>query len=315
MEYILPARERIKMAESREKGEEKIAGEGRTGERKKKKRVSEERGAGKEAGKESERRAVKEGEGREEVEDAMERERKEGGKRAVAPAASERGESGEREEKKGVAAAEEAKGKAEETVKEEGEEERLKIEEKAEGGAGRPGRGEKEAEVGSEEVEIEEEEGEEKEKEGEGKEKRPEEKRVHQAKQKPKIDERVRRLLELRARLKRRKPRFIRQEAYNYARLGEKWRRPRGTHSKMRHHMGYRINVVSIGYGGPAGSRGLHPSGFREVLVHNPRELDRVVPETEAVRIAHSVGKNKRMMIMRRASRMGIRVLNPPKMR
>ncbi|MGQ9582274.1 MAG: 50S ribosomal protein L32e [Thermoplasmatota archaeon] len=161
------------------------------------------------------------------------------------------------------------------------------------------------AEEAGEEVEIEEEEAPKKARE------KGRRREVHTASQKPELDAPTARLLELRRVLKDRTPEFIRQEAYNYARLGRKWRRPRGTHSKMRHHLGYRINVASIGYGGPAASRGLHPSGFREVLVHNPRELDGVDPKREAVRMAHGVGGNKRRMIMRRAERMGIRVLNP----
>jgi len=116
--------------------------------------------------------------------------------------------------------------------------------------------------------------------------------------------------MELRKVLKDKTPDFIRQESYNYKRLGDSWRKPRGTHSKLRHHISYRINVVSIGYGGPKDARGLHPSGFKEVLVHHPLDLDKVDPKTEAARVAHGVGSHKREMIQRRAERMGIRILN-----
>ncbi len=127
---------------------------------------------------------------------------------------------------------------------------------------------------------------------------------------KPQLSAGVVRALALRKELKDKTPDFIRQEAYNYGRLGKSWRKPRGTHSKLRHHIDYRINVVSIGYGGPNASKGLHPSGFREVLVHHPLELDKVDPGTQAARIAHGVGVRKRMMIEQRAQRKGIRVLN-----
>jgi large subunit ribosomal protein L32e len=135
-------------------------------------------------------------------------------------------------------------------------------------------------------------------------------KKQYHAQPKPELTLEVRKALLLREDLKDKTPNFIRQESYNYGRLGETWRKPRGKHSKLRHHISYRINVVSIGYGGPNASKGLHPSGFREVLVHHPRELDGVDPKTEAARVAHGVGFRKREMIQRRADRMGIRILN-----
>ena len=56
--------------------------------------------------------------------------------------------------------------------------------------------------------------------------------------------------------------------------------------------------------------RGLHPSGFREKLVHNVKDLEGVDPTKEAIRIAHTVGKKKRMEIIAKADELGIRVLN-----
>jgi large subunit ribosomal protein L32e len=135
-------------------------------------------------------------------------------------------------------------------------------------------------------------------------------KKEYRVQPKPELSVEVRKAMELRRVLKDKTPNFIRQDSYNYLRLGVKWRKPRGKHSKLRHHISYRINVVSIGYGSPKAAKGLHPSGFREVLVHHPRELDGVDPKTEAARVAHGVGSRKREMIQRRAERMGIRILN-----
>jgi len=81
-------------------------------------------------------------------------------------------------------------------------------------------------------------------------------------------------------------------------------------HSKMRRHVQYRPNVVSIGYRGPAKVRGLHPSGFEEVMVWNPDQLDRVDPKVQAVRVGGSVGFKKRQAIEHKADELGIRVLN-----
>jgi large subunit ribosomal protein L32e len=117
---------------------------------------------------------------------------------------------------------------------------------------------------------------------------------------KPKLPNNVKKALRYRAEKKAVQPFFIRQEARRYKRLGLKWRRPKGVHSKLRQHWGYRINVVSIGFRGPKDARGLHPSGFREVLVHNVKELDAVDPQVQAIRIARTVGSKKRTAIEER---------------
>ena len=128
---------------------------------------------------------------------------------------------------------------------------------------------------------------------------------------KPKLNDEEKRLLKIRNRMNRMRPKFRRQEWFRYKRLGDSWRRPKGKHSKMREHKGYRPPVVGSGYRNPKKVRGLHPSGFKEILVHNPRDLDFVNPEREAVRIASRVGVRKRLEIEKKAEELGIRVLNP----
>ncbi|HKZ59880.1 MAG TPA: 50S ribosomal protein L32e [Candidatus Thermoplasmatota archaeon] len=106
------------------------------------------------------------------------------------------------------------------------------------------------------------------------------------------------------------RPEFHRQEWFRYQRLGDKWRAPQGIQSKMRRHWGTHADVVSIGYRGPKAARGLHPSGFSEVLIHNAGGLEGLDPAREAVRIAGSVGRRKRQEIQDGAKKLGIRVLN-----
>ncbi len=136
------------------------------------------------------------------------------------------------------------------------------------------------------------------------------EERAHVARAKPVLSEATRALLIQRAAVGARRPAFRRQEWFRYKRVGREWRRPRGLHSKLRRHLGYRPSMPSSGYRGPRGVRGFHPSGFREVLVHRPAELDALNPETQAARIAHSVGTRKRVSIQDRADELGIRILN-----
>jgi len=117
---------------------------------------------------------------------------------------------------------------------------------------------------------------------------------------KPKISNDVKKAMKLRKAKKQKQPKFIRQEGHRYKKLGMKWRKPRGMHSKMRIGKIYRQNIVSIGYRGPKKARYLHPSGFKEVLVHNLKEVEAVDPVTEAIRIAHGVGTKKREAIEER---------------
>lgn len=127
---------------------------------------------------------------------------------------------------------------------------------------------------------------------------------------KPEIDSEICKKLDLRKMMKRKKPEFLRQEWFRYTRLGEKWRKPKGIHSKLARHMKYRINVPSIGYGSPRVVRYLHPSGFKEVMVYNPNDLNKIDKKTECARIAHTVGKKKRIEIQNKADELGIRILN-----
>jgi large subunit ribosomal protein L32e len=109
----------------------------------------------------------------------------------------------------------------------------------------------------------------------------------------------------------RKKPKFLRQSAKAYKRLGSKWRRPRGIHSKLRRHEKGKGFIPSPGYGAPKKLRGLHPSGFKEVLVSNLNDLLKVDAKKEAVKIAHTVGKKKRSKILKKAEELKIKVLNP----
>ena len=71
--------------------------------------------------------------------------------------------------------------------------------------------------------------------------------------------------------------------------------------------------MPSIGYRSSKLVRGLHPSGLAEVMVSRPKDIERVNPSKQAIRIASSVGSLKREKILTRAKELSIRVLNPGK--
>jgi large subunit ribosomal protein L32e len=118
------------------------------------------------------------------------------------------------------------------------------------------------------------------------------------------------RALKLRKRVKKGKPKFARPESWRYVRLKENWRNPRGLDNKVRMYIKGWPPPVSSGYGGPRVSRGLHPSGYEEILVYNVEQVSKVTPNTQALRIAHTVGKRKRTQILVEARKKKIVVLN-----
>ena len=133
----------------------------------------------------------------------------------------------------------------------------------------------------------------------------------HTSRQKPVLDDATRAALDMRAAQSKKQPTFRRQEWFRYRRLSKTgYRKPKGKDSKMRKNRKYRSPMARVGYGKVAAARGLHPSGFNEVLVHNSNELDGLDPELQAVRIGAGVGNRKRSRIHDRADDLGLRVLN-----
>lgn len=122
-------------------------------------------------------------------------------------------------------------------------------------------------------------------------------------------------MLSLRKLLTKNRPKFLRQESWRYKRLGPSWRRPRGIDSKMRlEHRGW-PKLVKDGYRTPKLVRGLHPSGFNDILVHNEKELNLLDPSRDAARLSSSLGARKREILIKLAKSKGLKVLNPTGLR
>jgi large subunit ribosomal protein L32e len=112
-------------------------------------------------------------------------------------------------------------------------------------------------------------------------------------------------------RKRRIKPRIRRSESWRYTRVSESWRRPTGKSSRMRKkRRGWALSPA-IGYGSPRKYRGFHPSGLKEILIHNVNELENFSPDEKAIRIAATVGERKRLVIIEHAQQLGYKILNP----
>ena len=110
----------------------------------------------------------------------------------------------------------------------------------------------------------------------------------------------------IRKQIKKRKPEFLREEWFRYKRIPKNWRRPDGITSKMRINLKYRPSKVRVGFRSPREVRGLHSSGFEEVMIHNVAELDGVDSKKQAVRISGTVGTKKRLEISEKAKELAL---------
>ena len=125
------------------------------------------------------------------------------------------------------------------------------------------------------------------------------------------MDSATKRLLNTRKQQKSKKPTFKRTDSHKKKKLDENWRRPRGLQSKLRRRFASKGAIVQVGYGSPKAVRGLHPSGFEEVMVRNPDDLQPIDSTYQAARIARTVGVRKRLMIEEIAKSREIKILNP----
>lgn len=128
-------------------------------------------------------------------------------------------------------------------------------------------------------------------------------------------NEEIKALLELRRRIAERRPEFLRQESWRYKRVKPNWRRPKGIDSKMRLEVKGWPKRVKVGYRGPKRARGLHPTGYKEIMVYNPKDLEKINPEMEVARIGRTVGAKTRREIIAKAKKLGIKVLNPTRVK
>lgn len=109
------------------------------------------------------------------------------------------------------------------------------------------------------------------------------------------------------------KRKFLRQNWFRYKKLGKKWRRPRGRHSKMRTRRKGKPPRPSIGYKKQKEIRGT-VQGFKPILISNVNDLDKI-KIGEAIIISSRVGLKKALEISKKAEDLGIKILNPRKIR
>jgi len=125
------------------------------------------------------------------------------------------------------------------------------------------------------------------------------------------LDAETKRLLNIRKKQKSKKPTFKQTDSHKKKKLADHWRKPDGIHNKTRYSKHGKCPLVEAGYGSPAAVRGLHPSGFEEMIVNNIKEVEALKTDRQAGRIARTVGARKRSLIEKKAVELGLKILNP----
>ena len=97
--------------------------------------------------------------------------------------------------------------------------------------------------------------------------------------------------------------------------LSDSWRKPRGQHNKQREQKKAKGALPKPGFGSPIAVRGMHPSGFFEVLLSSGKELEGIDPKTHAIRIGATVGERTRLGLQEKALAAGFKVLNARKVK
>jgi large subunit ribosomal protein L32e len=125
------------------------------------------------------------------------------------------------------------------------------------------------------------------------------------------LDTETKRLLNIRKKQKSKKPTFKQTDSHKKKKLADYWRKPDGIHNKTRYAKHGKCPLVEAGYGSPAAVRGLHPSGFEEIIVNNIKDVESLKTDRQAGRIGRTVGTRKRSIIEMKAAELGLKILNP----
>jgi large subunit ribosomal protein L32e len=70
---------------------------------------------------------------------------------------------------------------------------------------------------------------------------------------------------------------------------------------------------VKVGYGTAAATRGLHPRGLQERLIHRLSELEGLDPKIHIIRISARVGERKRLPLLDEIRHRNFHIANPGK--
>lgn len=120
----------------------------------------------------------------------------------------------------------------------------------------------------------------------------------------------IKKLLDVRNKLKSKKPTFRRHDSHKKSRLSSSWRRPRGRQSKQRLQLKGYARRRATGYGSPSAVKGLSRNGLVQVLVTTKKDLLNLNPKTDGVILSKTLGNKKRSELIKEIIKLNLTVLN-----
>ena len=116
-------------------------------------------------------------------------------------------------------------------------------------------------------------------------------------------------LVQLRNKISSKRPSFMKQKNKQKTRLKDKWRKPRGSDSKIKVNKKDYPKKVKSGYRGPKEVRGLSRLGMKIINISNVKDLDNIKKDVEIVCIA-KVGQKNKIKIVKICQEKKINIIN-----
>ncbi|MCD4759432.1 hypothetical protein K8R33_00920 [archaeon] len=119
----------------------------------------------------------------------------------------------------------------------------------------------------------------------------------------------MKKALELRKKLKAKKPTFLRSDS-NRGKYKNKWRKPRGIHNKRRLKFAGHQKNPSQGFRSPKEVRGLHTSGLELITIKNIKDLHKIDIKTQIAELSSTLGLRNKLIILEECKSKKIPILN-----
>ncbi|EFB14561.1 hypothetical protein PANDA_019687, partial [Ailuropoda melanoleuca] len=113
--------------------------------------------------------------------------------------------------------------------------------------------------------------------------------------------------------IKKKTKKLSRHQSDQYVKIKHNWQKPRGTDNRVCRRFRSQILMPNIGYGSDNKTKHMLPSAFWKFLVHNIKELEVLLMCNKSccAEIAPNVSSKNHKVIVKRASQLAIRVINP----
>ncbi|MCF7866544.1 hypothetical protein K9L67_03945 [Candidatus Woesearchaeota archaeon] len=102
---------------------------------------------------------------------------------------------------------------------------------------------------------------------------------------------------------------FLRKDTHKKARIGKKWKNPKGHQNKKRLHVKGHSATVKAGYGRKLEEKNTNKEGLQIVIITSIEELKRIDPKTQTASI-EGLGRKKKIELLDEAKKLNITIQN-----